>query len=91
MIVGIHHVTAEGNVETARPYEPRELICQGARPLQTQEPFPPVVMSVFVNVLFPAAAAAAASRDASPFQVFDHQLSEPVVSGDGIIYRHHNE
>jgi hypothetical protein len=48
VIVGVNHVAAEGDVETARPYKPRELNCQGTRPLQTQEPFPPVVVSVLV-------------------------------------------
>ena len=40
--------TYQGNIKT--------LIRQGARPLQTQEPFPPVFVSVFAVVPFPVAA-----------------------------------
>ena len=71
--------TYQGDIKT--------LIRQGARPLQTQEPFPPVFVSVFAVVPF-LVAASDASGDASPFQVLDNQLSEPVVSRDGIIYHH---
>jgi hypothetical protein len=74
--------TYQGNVKT--------LICQGARPLQTQEPFPPVFVSVFAVVPF-LVAASNASGDASPFQVLNNQLSQPVVSRDGIIYHHCDE
>ncbi len=73
--------TYQGDVKT--------LIHQGARPLQTQEPFPPVFVSVFAVVPF-LVAASDAFGNASPFQVLDNQLSEPVVSRDGIIYHHCN-
>jgi len=66
------------------------LIHQGAHPLQTQEPFPSVFVSVFAVVPF-LVAASDASGDASLFQVLDNQLSEPVMSRDGIIYHHCDE
>jgi hypothetical protein len=68
----------------------KTLIHLGARPLQTQEPFPPVFVSVFAVVSF-LVAASDASGDASPFQVLNNQLSQPVVSRDGIIYHHCDE
>ena len=63
------------------------LIRQGTRPLQTQEPFPPVFVSMFAIVPF-LVAASDASGNASQFQVLNNQLSEPFVSRDGIIYHH---
>ncbi len=66
------------------------LIHQGVRPLLTQESFLPVFVSMFAVVPF-LVAASATSGDTSPFQVLNHQLSKPVVSGDGIIYHHCNK
>jgi hypothetical protein len=90
VFVGIDHGAADRDIEAARANKPNELVGEDTHHLQTWE-LSRAAAFAFAVIVAPLLATAIAPRNASPFQILDHQLAKPVMPRDGIIYCHRNE